>query len=149
LINEVEVYGRGRIHDCHCEQSGNVKDMPMSTSMPSTTGEDYYKDVHPVTLQSGIDGKRLQIGTKTCDIHVTSCIRLDSTNKAPFSVGGETLNFEISKSEVRDIRIFLDSEQVEAAKGMIGKPISGITGNMGVEHMRQLRSKFDQLDTYT
>jgi len=149
LVNEVETYGRGRIHDSHREQSGVAKDnIPMPTSMPSTTGKDYYKDVHPVTYDSKQDGKRLQIRTKTCDMLITSCVRLDRTSKAPFSLGGATLNFEILEAEVHNIRIFLDSEQVEAAKEMIGKPISEITENMGIECMRQIKSKFDKLDTY-
>ncbi|KAF9357325.1 hypothetical protein BGX34_009441, partial [Mortierella sp. NVP85] len=111
FVNEVETYGRGRIHDCHREQTGFAKDnIPMPTSMPSTTGKDYYKDVHPVTYDSMQD------------------------------VGGETLNFEILESEVHDNCILLDSEQVKTAKKMIGKPVSEITKNKRVECMRQIKS---------
>jgi hypothetical protein len=39
-------------------------------------------------------------------------------------------------------------QTLPGGKGDDWEAISEITGNMGVEHMRQLRSKFDQLDTY-
>ncbi|KAF9348748.1 hypothetical protein BGX34_002270 [Mortierella sp. NVP85] len=147
LMNEVETYGRGRMIDCHQEQTGVVKQVPIRTSMTSTTGKDYYDDIRPVTTHAK-DGQRLEIGTKTCDVLVTSCIRLDSTSTAPISLGGNTLNFIILESNVQDIRIFLDSKQAEAAKMMIGKSVSELIKNMGLESMRQLRTKFDQLDTY-
>ena len=86
------------------------------------------------------------IGTNTCDVLVTSCVGLD--DKTPMSVGSETLNFEILKADVEHIRIFLDSEQVEAVKKMVGKPVSKITKNMARESLGQLKTKFDQLDTY-
>ncbi|KAF9345189.1 hypothetical protein BGX34_004965, partial [Mortierella sp. NVP85] len=147
LVNEVEVNGRGRMEDCHREQSGIVKDVPKQTSLPSTIGEDHYEGVHPVTVL-GKDCRRLVIGTKTCDVLVTSCLRLGITDKAPVSVGADTLNFEIPESEVKHIRIFLDCEQAKTAKNMIGKSVLEITRNKGMESLRQLKTKFDELDTY-
>ncbi|KAK3818637.1 MAG: hypothetical protein J3Q66DRAFT_282070 [Benniella sp.] len=147
LINEVEVYGRGRMEDCHREQSGIVKDVPKQTSVPSTVGDDHYEGVRPVTLPAK-DCRRLVIGTKTCDVLVTSCLRLGIRDKAPVSVGADTLNFEIPESEVEHIRIFLDCKQAEVAKNLVGKSISEITKNMGMESLRQLQTKFDELDTY-
>jgi len=40
-VNEVEVYGRGRVEDCHREQTGKVKDVPRASSVPSTVGVDH------------------------------------------------------------------------------------------------------------
>ena len=145
LVNEVEVYGRGRMEDCHREQTGKVKDVPRASSVPSTLGVDHYEGVHPVTTGNK-DCRRLVIGTKTCDVLVTSCVGLD--DKTPISVGSETLNFKIMEADVEHIRIFLDSEQVEAAKNMVGKSVLEITKNMAEESLRQLKTKFDQLDTY-
>jgi hypothetical protein len=114
-VNEVETYGRGRLVDCHQEQTGIVKQVSRSNSVPSTVGKDFYEDVHLTTIPAK-DGARLQIGTKTCDVLVSSCIRLDSTSKAAISVGGDILNFDIQESDVLDIRIFVDSQQARAAK---------------------------------
>ncbi|KAF9344954.1 hypothetical protein BGX34_005185 [Mortierella sp. NVP85] len=148
LLNEVEVYGRRRMEDCHREQSGFVKDVPKGTSIPSTVGKDHYKNVHPATVQGKDCGHRLVIGTTTCNILVTSCVRLGKSDKAPVSVGADTLNFEIHESQVQHIRIFLDSEQAETASTMVGKSVSEITKNKGIESLRQLKTKFSELDTY-
>ncbi|KAF9346177.1 hypothetical protein BGX34_004127 [Mortierella sp. NVP85] len=134
------------MEDCHREKSGIVKDVPMQTSVPSTIGDDHYEGVHPVTV-SGKDCRRLVIGTKTCDVFVTSCLRLGIGNNAPVSVGADTLNFEIPESEVEHIRIFLDCEQAKIAKNMVGKSVPEITKNKGIESLRQLKTKFSELDT--
>ncbi|KAK3807939.1 MAG: hypothetical protein J3Q66DRAFT_86709 [Benniella sp.] len=89
LMNEVETYGRGRLVDCHQEQTGIVKQVPRPNSMPSTVGKDFYEGIHPITIPAK-DEARLQIGTKTCDVLVSSCIRLDSKSKAAIYVGGHT-----------------------------------------------------------
>ncbi|KAK3812092.1 MAG: hypothetical protein J3Q66DRAFT_286211 [Benniella sp.] len=148
LVNEVEVYGRGRMNDCHQEQSGMVKGVSKQTSVPSTLGDDHYEGVRPVTLLGKDSAHRLVIGTATCSILVTSCLRLGKRDKAPVSVGADTLNFEIPESEVEHIRIFLDCQQAEVAKHMVGKSISEIIKNMGMQSLRQLQTKFDELDTY-
>ena len=126
LINEVEVYGRKRAYDCHREQVGFVKEVAKETSVPSTVGEDHYENVRPVTTQGKDTAHRLVIGTTTCDVLVTSCVRLGESDVAPVSVGGETLIFEVHKSQVRHIRIFLDSKQAETAGEMVGKSVSEI-----------------------
>ncbi|KAF9080966.1 hypothetical protein BGX27_005154, partial [Mortierella sp. AM989] len=43
-------YGRNRMIDCHHEQAGARKDEPRQTSIPSTTGDDYFDGIRPVTL---------------------------------------------------------------------------------------------------
>lgn len=133
--------------DCHREQTGVVKEVPMATSMPSTVGDDHYKGIHPVTLAKK-DCKRLVIGTFTCDVLVTSCVRLDIINNASVSVGADTLNYEILERDSHNIRIFVDTEHAKAARRMVKKSLLEVTKNMGVEHLRQVRTKFDQLDTY-
>ncbi|KAF9342610.1 hypothetical protein BGX34_007897, partial [Mortierella sp. NVP85] len=95
-----------------------------------------------------MDYKRLVIGTFTCDILVTSSVRLDDSGKGFVSVGGDASIFEITKQDSGHIRIFLDTERVGQSADMVKKTIGTITENMGVEHLRQLRTKFDELDTY-
>jgi hypothetical protein len=141
LINEVEIYGRSRLIDCHREQTGVVKGIPIATSMPSTSGMDVYKGVHPVTI-SNKDCKRLVIGMHTCDALVTSCIRLDVHGKGLVSIGGDTHIFEIKEQDSSRIRIFLDAERIKMSKKMVKKSVNDITKNMGVEYLRQVRTKF-------
>ncbi|KAF9896305.1 hypothetical protein BX616_007713, partial [Lobosporangium transversale] len=102
LINEVESYGRTRMIDCHSEQRTAVKGVPKDTSLPETVRKDRYKGVHPVTLHKK-DGKRLVIGTFTCNILVTSCVRLDPEGKSAVSVGGDTQIFVISERDTSKI----------------------------------------------
>ncbi|KAF9154223.1 hypothetical protein BGX21_004183 [Mortierella sp. AD011] len=147
LFNETETFGRNRTADSHNEQLGVRKGEPRKTSVPSTTGEDFYRGVHPVTLVQK-DGQRLVIGTNTCDILVTSCVRLDNFKENWVSVGGETLNYVIPIQESKNIRIFLDAECIKIAKRMLRKSVSEITENMGVENLRQIRTKFDIQDTF-
>ncbi|KAF9350203.1 hypothetical protein BGX26_011576 [Mortierella sp. AD094] len=147
LLNEVEVYGRGRMIDCHQEQMGVVKGVPKKTSVPSTIGRDHYKDVRPITLPKK-DCQRLVIGSFTCDILVTSCVRLDIVSDAAFSVGGDTLNFEILEQDSHNIRIYVDSEQRKASCKISESSYSEATRNLSIGNLRQIRTKFDQLDSY-
>ncbi|ORZ09031.1 hypothetical protein BCR41DRAFT_358761 [Lobosporangium transversale] len=147
LINEVEVYGRGRLHDSHHEQTGIVKDVPKETSMPKTTGEDHYFGVRPITMERS-GGKHLVIGTFKCDILVTSCLRLDIKCVESISAGGITQNFNISESESKYIRIFLDKERLQQVEKMENLTCEKITRQMGTEQLRQVRTKFHLMDTY-
>jgi len=94
MLNEVEAYGRDGMLDCHKEPTGEVKGGPRQTSVPSTTGEEFCPRVRPVTTHS-TDGTKLIIGSKTCGVLVTSCIRLDKVLDGSISVGGETYIFDI------------------------------------------------------
>ncbi|ORY88364.1 hypothetical protein BCR41DRAFT_316018 [Lobosporangium transversale] len=147
LINEVESYGRTRAVDSHAEQTIWVKDVPKNTSVPKTVGKYKYKGIRPVTLQEK-DGQRLVIGTFTCDILVTSCIRLDPGGKSAVSVGGDTRNFVIPEKESPKIRIFIDSERIRQCKRLMKGSPSKATFNKDVECLRQVRTKFDRLDTF-
>ncbi|ORY91812.1 hypothetical protein BCR41DRAFT_403493, partial [Lobosporangium transversale] len=146
LINGVESYGRTRMVDCHSEQTATVKGVPKDTSLSETVRKDKYKGIHPVTLHEK-DGKRLVISTFTCDILVTSCVRLDPEGKSAVSVGGDTHIFIISEKDSSKIRIFFDSERVKLCKEM-KKSLCRVTRNMGVECLRQIRTKFDRFNTY-
>ncbi|KAF9422907.1 hypothetical protein BGZ76_003713 [Entomortierella beljakovae] len=62
LVNEVEVYGRDSMLDCHREETKNQKGVEGKNSIPSTTRQEYYDGIRPVTLRCR-DGVRLVIGT--------------------------------------------------------------------------------------
>jgi hypothetical protein len=142
LINEVEVYGRREVDDCHREQLGLIKGFSMETSMPSTFGEDAYKDVHPVVVSPREGGgKRLVIGTRKCDVLVTSCLRLDQKS---ISVGGETHIFPIGEQDARRLKIYLDTERVKEARQFLEMSPRDVLKTLSVENLRQLRSRFDQ-----
>ncbi|KAF9411171.1 hypothetical protein BGZ76_005384, partial [Entomortierella beljakovae] len=147
LLNETEAYGRTKMTDCHAEQLGIRKGAPLENSIPSTKDDDYYPGVHPVTI-TGKDGHRLEIGSFTCDVLITSCTSLDRVDDTRVSVGGETLVFQINQRDTSHVRIFLDKESIRASKKIMSLPISKITSNMGVDRLRQIRSKFHKTDSY-
>lgn len=146
LINEVEVYGRREVDDCHREQLGLVKGFSRETSMPSTFKEHAYENVRPVVLSPREGGgKRLVIGTLKCDVLVTSCLRLD--NKS-ISVGAETQIFPIGEQDALKLKIYLDVERVKEAKQFVKTTAMQVSKRLSVENIRQLRSRFDRLDTF-
>ncbi|KAF9195850.1 hypothetical protein BGZ49_002953, partial [Haplosporangium sp. Z 27] len=147
LVNEVEIYGRDEMLDCHQEHPRNEKGVIGKASTPSTTGEEFYKGVRPVTLR-GRDGVRLVIGTCSCNALITSCVRIDEDVEGSISVGGDTVNFEILENELKFIRIFVDRERITEGEEMAQKTKQAACKDFGIEHLRQIRSKFDIENTF-
>jgi hypothetical protein len=71
-----------------------------------------------------------------------------ASGTAPLSVGGNTSNFVINEQDSPNMRIFLDSKCVKKARKIAGKPLEEVLEKLGVDQLRQLRSKFDHLDTF-
>ncbi|KAF8976359.1 hypothetical protein BGZ46_008322 [Entomortierella lignicola] len=107
LVNEVEIYGRDEMLDCHQEHPRNEKGVIGKASTPSTTGEEFYKSVRPVTLR-GRDGVRL----------------------------------------LKFFRIFVDRDRITEGEEMAQKTKQAACKDFGIEHLRQLRSKFDIENTF-
>lgn len=146
LINGVEVYGRTGPVDAHREHFGLIKNTTISTSLPppiSTT----YEDVWPVTVNSS-EGYRLTIGTQTCNLLVTSSLRLDKT--IPPSLGATTNNFLLfSKKDSLSTVIYLDEESIKKALNLSKNSNTNYLSNSNfLFQLRQLRTKFNSLSTY-
>ena len=144
VLNKMVVKGRDGILDCHKEQTREVKGVPRQTSVPSTTGEGYYPRVTPVTIHSR-DGIKLINGSKTCGILVTSSIRLDKVLDGSISEDGGTHIFDIPTSQIKNIRIFVDTECLGEAKKLKRQPVKKITKNLRVCSPRQIRSSSTNL----
>jgi hypothetical protein len=134
LVNGVEVYGRDRMLDCYKEPTGNQKGVKKKTSIPSTTGEEYYKRIRPIASRCR-DGVRPVIGTSTCGVLVTSCVRTDRIFEGSVSVGGNTHNFEIQENKLKNIRIFIDAQRLKEAKSMKKKKVKRIIKDFGVDKL--------------
>ncbi|KAI8351076.1 hypothetical protein B0O80DRAFT_416756 [Mortierella sp. GBAus27b] len=149
MINTVEVYGRTNLKDAHRETFGIQKLSAIDTSLPAADGGDRYPDIRPVTMTYGLE-KRLVIGSGTCDILVTSCIRLDSKGPELVSVGGSTTCFSlVGDQAIKNTRIFLDVASERAGHEIMNQlQTTEINGRHGIKQMRQLRSKFDEATTY-
>ncbi|KAF9085946.1 hypothetical protein BGX27_003295 [Mortierella sp. AM989] len=150
IINSVEVYGRTSWRDVHREPFGVVKGHSTKTSLPAVDGRDHYKDVRPTTMTTK-DGKKLVIGTGTCDILVTCCTRLDPAGNGLVSVGGNNSCFLLESDEaIRNIRIFLDHESEQAGHDLMKcLDATEISETHGIKQMRQLRTRFDEPSTFS
>lgn len=76
--------------ECHMEQTGIIKKVPMAMSLTSIAGNDHYEGVHPITMVKK-HYRRLVVETFACDALVTSCIRMDITSNSSVSAGADTL----------------------------------------------------------
>ncbi|KAI8070337.1 hypothetical protein BC940DRAFT_365932 [Gongronella butleri] len=150
LMNTIEAYGRGKTLDAHREPSGIVKGVPIHSSLPPPIGC-RYKDVWPTIINSK-DGKKLVIGTQTCNMLVTSSLRLDNkdqTRSRP-CLGASAVNFDLeTKSTSMATMIFLDFESVIMAQKLARDVTAVGTSKIAYLHqLRQLNSKFDDASTY-
>ncbi|KAI8374646.1 uncharacterized protein BYT42DRAFT_414614 [Radiomyces spectabilis] len=136
LINTVEPYSRDSSLDAHFER--RLPGMP--SSYPDARGK--YGHFTTVLMQS--DGvKKLVVGTRTCNLLVTSSIRLDI---ASVNIGPGTSHFKPSENT----RVFLDAESVELAnENMMNERTIQAQDMLSMFQLKQVRSKFDSLSTYT
>lgn len=146
LVNCIEVYGRKKNIDVHCEPFPVSKEFATKTSIPGSH-KNRYVGVYPTTMHS-IDGERLVIGTHTMNALVTSSIRIDQKEKP--SVGGKTLSFLVEdETSSFNTRIYLDQESIDRALEIVSdKDIWFSEHENKLEQIRQIRSKFDKLQTY-
>ncbi|KAG0322436.1 hypothetical protein BGZ99_003347 [Dissophora globulifera] len=146
IANTVEGYGRTRTTDAHREPFVSKKGIPCPTSLPPPSGS-RYEDVWPTTIHYN-DGDRLVIGTQSCNILVTSSLRLDKDE--PASVGGSTMSFLLSGlKDSQATKIFLDEYSVESALRLaIDRTVWCISDRNYHAQLRQLRSKFHDGSTY-
>ncbi|KAF9428178.1 hypothetical protein BGZ76_002027 [Entomortierella beljakovae] len=133
----------------HREPTGTVKNIPRIFSMPSTTGDDCYNGIHPVTMPNENGYNRLVIGTFKCDVLITSCTRLDiSIGEETISLGAITDIFKTSSQNSKNIKVYLDEGRVSEVQKMKEMTTSKVTENMGTDRLRQIRTKFNELNSY-
>ncbi|KAI9305133.1 hypothetical protein BJ944DRAFT_201527 [Cunninghamella echinulata] len=146
IINCVEAYGRTGPVDIHREQFGSIKSSSLSTSLPPPK-KLRYEDVWPVTINSH-EGSKIVIGTQTCNLLITSSLRLDKC--LPPSLGATTNNFFLrSEKDSLATSIYLDKESVEKALILSKNKDTTCLQNSNIIHqLRQLTTKFHCPSTY-
>ncbi|KAI1288543.1 hypothetical protein EDD11_009938, partial [Mortierella claussenii] len=147
IANTVEIYGRTKNFDAHREPFTQKKEQPVPTSIPPPLGC-RYKDVWPTTLHSP-EGDRLVLGTHTCNILVTSSLRVDDKNHQP-SLGGTTVNFKLESALASSsTEIFLDKDSFEEAVQIINsKEATSVSPTNLLFQLRQLKTKFHDSSTF-
>ncbi|KAF8976142.1 hypothetical protein BGZ46_008501 [Entomortierella lignicola] len=108
-----------------------------------------YSNIWPTSINFP-EGLRLMIGTKTCNLLVTSSTRLDDRGNQKASLGGITLSFKLlTDNSSSATRIFLDKESVGKALNLASDDKAYTVDTQDrLGSLRQLRSKFDMEDTY-
>ncbi|KAI8347414.1 hypothetical protein B0O80DRAFT_465588 [Mortierella sp. GBAus27b] len=139
----IEVYWRIRKFDIHRERPSIIKGEVVSKSLHPATGSKY-DGVWPTTVDNA-----LIIGTRSYDALLTSSIRLDSEH--PASVGGLTMSLQLlSSSDSRGTSIFLDAQSVRDAEALMSSTTTSSTDSgEGISELRQVRSHFDEISTFT
>ncbi|CAO3660823.1 unnamed protein product [Rhizopus stolonifer] len=126
LVNTVEPYARDPLLDAHYERS------PTKSSFPTEPG--IYGHIR-ICLLDLPDGKKLVLGTRMCNFLVTSSMRLPSTTH--FTPSNES-------------RVSLDNNSIQFVSEMIENPdINECQVISALNQLRQVRSKFDCLSTYS
>ncbi|KAG0165829.1 hypothetical protein DFQ29_001312 [Apophysomyces sp. BC1021] len=136
ILNTIESYSRDCLTDAHHEQ----RQLGSPSSFPERRGLYGYLNI---CLLNTADGQKLVLGTRTCNLLVTSSLRLD---KESVNLGPSTTHFAPSEKT----RVFVDLESIHSAKSMLPNKRQTSAQDMPLLYqMRQLRSKFHSLSTYT
>ncbi|ORE00853.1 hypothetical protein BCV72DRAFT_237333 [Rhizopus microsporus var. microsporus] len=136
LVNTIEPYARDSLIDAHFERRSTSS----PSSFPTTPGRYGFLTV---CLLPTNDGQKLVIGTRTSNFLVTSSIRLD---RQSVNIGPVTTHFRPTTST----KIFLDCLSIELAKSLLDNTkINRAQSLPSLYQLKQVRSKFDCLSTYT
>ncbi|KAF7727540.1 hypothetical protein EC973_007413 [Apophysomyces ossiformis] len=139
LINCVEPYGRLKAVDAHYERRLQ-KD---TSSFPEKAGKYGWLKI---VSSSEEGGQKLKIGTRTCNLLVTSSVRIDNGSGYAPELGPFTRNFRPSEKT----KTFLDSASLASGKEMLeDDECRRVDRGRFLFQLRQLRSKFHALSSYT
>lgn len=138
IINALEPYSGDTVLDAHHEER---RLFGTATSFPSKRNQYGFLSICQLSTP---DGLKLIIGSRTCNFLVTSSLRLDIISA---SLGPATTHFTPSQTTSR---LFLDVDFIVACKSELSNRTLSRSQVMPSMYMlRQLRSKFDHLSTYT
>ncbi|KAI7898005.1 uncharacterized protein BX663DRAFT_546726 [Cokeromyces recurvatus] len=130
---EVNPNGRTKGNDTHREHFRTKKQTAVNNSLPPPVVTKY-KNVWPITINFN-DGDKLVVGTLSCNVLVTSSIRID---RVETPVVGATMHMNLSQhSDSLSISIYLDKKSVELALNIAKN-----------DKYKQLNAFFDDGSTY-
>ncbi|CAO3601382.1 unnamed protein product [Absidia cylindrospora] len=142
FLNTVEPYGRDSSIDAHFERRlpGNA------SSYPTAVGPYGHLTIQVMPGAGGNENAaKLVVGTRTCNFLVTSSLRLDANS---VNMGPSTTHF--APSSAITSRLFLDTSSIQLATALLNDTNTMQSQEMAVLfQLKQVRSKFDCLSTYT
>ncbi|CAO3669214.1 unnamed protein product [Umbelopsis vinacea] len=139
LVNCVEPYGRTKATESHYER--RLPGYP--SSYPEQMGKYGW-----IAVKSLVDdgAKKLVVGTRTCNLPVTSSVRIDHQSDHSVEIGPFMANFQPTPNT----SIYLDSLSVEASRKLLqDDECFRMERGPFLPQLRQLRSKFHTMSTYT
>ncbi|KAI8639730.1 hypothetical protein BD408DRAFT_434941 [Parasitella parasitica] len=135
LLNTVEPYSHDPLLGARYERLSADQ-----SSFPETLGIYGFLPIYLIDTQNG---KKLIIGTRTCNFLVTSSMRMDVHS---VNLGPSTTHF----TPTNKTRLFLDKASLDIVKPMLINETVNKCQQMPILYqLRQSRSKFDRLSTYT
>ncbi|KAI9275324.1 hypothetical protein BY458DRAFT_507106 [Sporodiniella umbellata] len=144
LVNGLEPYGRLRIVDAHFER--RTKSTLSQSSFPKK--ETKYGWIKTVAVEDD-NTTKLKIGLLTCNLLITSSLRIDnhaSTTNGAVELGSNTDN----SFPKENVLIYLNEESIKFANTINeNKGTTSINSWDYLSQLRQLRSKFHCMPTYT
>ncbi|KAG2201557.1 hypothetical protein INT47_007434 [Mucor saturninus] len=148
LILALEVYGRDPDIDSHAEQRSSTGSTRQSTSIPSVGQNDFEIFTMRQTEGSNISIK-LILGTHTFNALVTASTRIDNLVDQP-ECGPNTVNFGVSPQSHLKYKLYLDAESWSDSLALDKKTnLQSIYTHSRLMQLRQLRTRFHKIDTYS
>ncbi|KAI7894743.1 uncharacterized protein EV154DRAFT_548888 [Mucor mucedo] len=148
LILALEVYGRDPDIDSHAEQRSSTGSTRQSTSVPSVGHNDFEIITMRQTEGNNISIK-LILGTHSFNALVTASTRIDNLVDQP-ECGPNTVNFGVPPNSHTKYKLHVDSESWSDSVALEKKTnLQSIYTHSRLMQLRQLRTRFDKLDTYS
>ncbi|KAG1089801.1 hypothetical protein G6F42_019879 [Rhizopus arrhizus] len=141
LLNCVEPYGRLKSTDSHYER--RIATAMHLSSYPEK--ESKYGWITVIQAQED-NTTKLKIGTTTFNLLATSSLRLGKSSSLSIQIGPNTSHF----TPTQNTSIYLDVTSIQLANLLIeNESVTSINQETYLYQLRQVRSKFHCLSTYT
>ncbi|KAI7894762.1 uncharacterized protein EV154DRAFT_414677 [Mucor mucedo] len=141
LILALEVYGRDPDIDSHAEQRSSTGSTLQSTPVPSVGHNDFEICTMRQTEGSNVSIK-LIFGIHSFNALITASARIDSVVHQP-ECGPNTVHLGVSPNSQLKYNLYLDSESWSDFLALDKKT------DLQLMQLRQLRTRFHKLDTYS
>ncbi|CAO3614208.1 unnamed protein product [Mucor hiemalis] len=148
LILTLEVYGRDPDIDSHAEQRSSNGSTRQSTSVPSLGHNDF--EIRTMNQTEGNNTSiKLVLGIYPFNALVTASVRIDNLVDQP-ECGPNTVNFVMPPQNHLKYKLFLDSQSWSDSLKLDEKTnINSIYTHSRLMQLRQLKSRFHEIDTYS
>ncbi|KAI7894733.1 uncharacterized protein EV154DRAFT_478125 [Mucor mucedo] len=148
VIIALEVYCRDPDIDRHAEQRGSTGSARQTISVSSVGQNDF--EISTMRQAEGCNiSIKLILGAHSFNALVTASTRIDNLVDQP-ECGPNTVNFGVSPNSHLKYKLYLDSESWSDSLALEKKTnLQSIYTHSRLMQLRQLRTRFDKLDTYS